>query len=163
MKKFFLNKVDFKRTFAHTFFLIIGVIVFLVFDILTSGTITRDIYFGVLIINVIFIVPSLVLCFQYLMINKNTTIILTERTGQIKVDKSGFTKVFEISEIEKITKICSYPIGENRTPWLATDDFFYFRIYFKNDPCIVITSLMTNDFKIKGVKFEIEKKFIAFL
>ncbi|TCC90194.1 hypothetical protein EZ428_12995 [Pedobacter frigiditerrae] len=163
MKNFFLNKVDFKRTFSHTLFLIIGVIVFFVFDMLTRGSIARDMIFGVLIICLIFILPSLVLCFQYLMINKKTTIILTERIDQIKVEKSGFTKVFEISEIEKITKVCSYPIGENRTPWLATDEFFYFRIYFKNDPCIVITSLMTNDFKIKGVKFEIEKKFIAFL
>jgi hypothetical protein len=124
---------------------------------------TESMIFGLSIVCLIFIFPSLILCFQYLKINKRMTLIINEKINQIKIENANITEVFEISEIEKITKVCSYPVGENRIPWLATDTYFYFKIYFKNDPCIVITSFMTNDLHIKGVNYEIKKRFIAFL
>ena len=111
----------------------------------------------------IFVLPSLLLYIQYLYFSKGLELFVDRFQNTLKLTLRNASFEFEVSDIQRIVKTCSYPVGENRICWLATDLYYYFEIELKNGNRIIITSLMSRNFEIYGIENVIKKNLIAFI
>ena len=105
--------------------------------------------------------PTLILFLQYIINSKIITINNVEKNIAIK--SAGITELYPLNDIIVITKVCSYPIAENRSRWMASDFFFYYEILFKDSRKIYLTSLMTDDLALRGFKTRIRKRLVPFI
>lgn len=110
-----------------------------------------------------FILPSVILYLNYFFVSFGKRIEIDSDKRQIQTIKWNNVKTYGFDELRSITKICSYPEGENRIKWMGTDTFFYYIIRFKNNDIAIITSLMGHSLSIHGINIEIKKRFIPWI
>ncbi len=117
-------------------------------------------YLPVLIPLSLITIPSAYLYLEYLFFNYGMalSIDVSDRKIHLKTRKSEHEYAF--SQIEKITKVCSFPAGENRLRRMPTDTFSYHVIELENNCKIIVSSLIVDDFRINGVRNDVKKKFI---
>ena len=136
----------------------------LVFIDYITNTSNNRICYGYLVAILFSCGPPLLLYLNYLYHSFGKTVIIDHHKQIIYVSNKGYSVSYNIGDIHRILKKCSYPLAENRTQWIPTDPFFHFKIIMKNGESIIITSLMTDKyFSIYGYKIEIEKQLVSII
>lgn len=110
-----------------------------------------------------FILPSVILYLNYFFVSFGKRVEIDPDKRQIQAFRWKDVKAYSFEELTSITKVCSYPEGENRIKWMGTDTFFYYIIRFKNNDFAIITSLMGHSLLIPGISIEIKKRFIPWI
>jgi hypothetical protein len=166
MKRYYLNFKSQYKTLSFTIWLAICLIVAFLYVFLYQNQrnqISEELHF-LLIPICVFIFPSFFLYIHYLYYSIGKKIIINRSENRIYVNEKGRSLSFDMIEIDRILKVCSYPLSENRVQWMPTDPFFYIKIVRKDGQEIIITSLMTDsDFKIYGYEIEIQKRFVSII
>jgi hypothetical protein len=156
---YYLNIQSQIKTLSFALVVMSSIIIFSIFEFNKLGSHSA---IPIVVTSALILLPVLILYIWYLSLSFGKRITVDRFENKIYVEANGMSESFELSEIEKIIKVCSFPIAENRIRWMPTDSFFYFKILFKDGQNIIITSLMADkDFSIYGFEIAVKKKLIA--
>lgn len=116
---------------------VIGIVIL---DILEVQRINLN---AVLVIGIIYVVPSLLLLIEYMLISSRISIQIVGK--EILIIQNNLTLNYQYSDILNVTKFCSYPFSQNRTRcYLATDCYYFIKIKMNDNKEFIVTSLMTD-------------------
>lgn len=157
MKEYYLNFRSQYKTLSFTLLELVFIMLYNLVELFKDNSI--KVTYGTLIVSVVLLSPSIFLYVYYFYHSIYKVVKVNRYEQTIIVTQKGNSISFDINEIDKIVKICSYPVGESRTQWMPTDAFYFFKIIMKDRQEIIITSLMIDgELDIFGVNIEIEKR-----
>jgi hypothetical protein len=123
----------------------------------------HEAFIYLIVCAIIVILSVSLLHIQYLYYNAGTKIELFDNEIIIYYYRNGQEKTIKEGDIISIEKNVSYASAAGGRYMLPTDNYYYQKIRLKNGGCIIITSLLLQDFSLFPEKVIIKKKIIAII
>jgi|GEM_PF-2034398 len=119
---------------------------------------------GVLVF-VVFILPMLILHFNYYSVNKGSSFSYNELEGEMIFKNSHGENKFNTNEIDSIICHKSWPMSNNRSALLPWDIYNYAEVRLKNGQILKISSLLVYEFDKQVISdtIEIKKRFYPWI
>ncbi len=108
--------------------------------------------------------PTLIVHVQYLANNWHATLTIDRNQNKISYSTKEFEKQYSFESIEKITRLSCY---NQSAPSHSFGDYFYYKIFLKDENPLIITCLLADDLEIYQSiifpTFEKKKKIIPLI
>jgi hypothetical protein len=91
--------------------------------------------------------PTIVLYFQYLAVNRNTQLVIKHQSPSLTWSENGVKRDYSFDEIARVIYVAGYGGGA----WYSFSEYRYFVLVFKDGEKALITSLMI-DFDKSGLE-----------
>ncbi|MBS1663675.1 MAG: hypothetical protein JST68_21710 [Bacteroidetes bacterium] len=114
---------------------------------------------------IIDIVPTLIAHVQYCLANWGSALIIDKQARMIRYISKAGDLSYHFGDIERLEHTASYGGG---SWWYSFSEYRYFRIKFKDQKEIIVTSLMMKDIKfvlepLLGISAHKKLKLVAFI
>lgn len=154
MRNDFILKYEFEPknewvAFRKSIFFHSGAIISFIYFFVSKESIGLYLGFGLLF----FIIPQLVLHFQYKLMDRNKKIIVNHSKQTIKIKNNGESEIqFDFKDIAKIIRYKGQKDEENTTLALPTFFYSYTKIILMNGQNIFFSDFLTKNIGLKNIE-----------
>ena len=148
MKKKSYTNLPYKRIYLFRFLFFMLLIESAILTYFAYTTVSLDVFLKVSYVVtawtlIIFLIPMLILYFNYSKYNKNTVLNLS--IDSINIESKSKKSTFELDDIDYVEFNLSFPLYENRWRLAFWDEYYYALIKLKNGEKHIITCLLCDE------------------